>query len=140
MKKINIYRVIEPETGTVIIAGTVGECARALKLPKDKFWVAAGRGTPITCSLTVEAVDPGDAGRPELVQENQYDRWDKFAARARAFYGVPVRHFGDDLYKAPKRPENGEQNRNIHFLTGNKKNDELREEWIQKPYENEGTL
>lgn len=108
MRKINIYRVIEPETGTVIITGTAGECARALKLPKDKFWAATSRGIQITRPLAVEAVDPGDAGRPELVQENQYDRWDKFAARARAFYGVPVRHFGDDLYNAPKRPENGE--------------------------------
>lgn len=108
MKKINIYRVIEPETGTVIITGTCGECTRALKLPKDKLWYAASTGTRILLPVTVEIVDPVDAGRPELMEENQYDRWDKFAARARAFYGVPVRHFGDDLYKTPKRSESGE--------------------------------
>lgn len=103
---MKIFRVIDPKNGAILVEGHAKECAARIGCAEATIERAAGQRTPLRYCLRCEEV--GEDQTPADCEKSPWENWDEFSARARAYYGVPVRHFGDDLYKAPKCVEGEE--------------------------------
>ena len=95
----NVYRVYNPRNGKFIVEGTVSECADKLNMTTSRFRRAAyefrqGKYSKLNIYDVTDEYDKDEVKKQSDAAAIR--AWDDFVTPIREYYGIPVRHLGEE--------------------------------------------